>query len=169
MLHPNGAQIPNGKIQLELTDSKNISHLETLDLKNVSLTHLFTNVACGDVTVTATYIAEITEYSDTYSNSDNNTSNHSKPEIDSNAATSAPNVSVSQFTDLKNHWAKDDIQFVINKGLFKGVSENNFGVNISTNRAMFITILHRLAGTPKLDRLSSTDVKSGQYYSDAVA
>ena len=80
-----------------------------------------------------------------------------------------PSTPASKFTDITNHWAKEDIQFVVEKGLFNGVSETSFGVNQSTTRGMVVTVLHRLAGTPQLGTVSFSDVKSGLYYTDAVA
>ncbi len=69
-----------------------------------------------------------------------------------NDITQQPSIltpTISKFTDITNHWAKDDIQFVVDKGLFKGVSETFFGVNVSMTRGMFVTVLHRFAGTPQ--------------------
>ncbi len=82
---------------------------------------------------------------------------------------STPAPTISKFTDITNHWAKDDIQFVVEKGLFKGVSETIFGVKVSMTRRMFVTVLHRLAGTPQFGTASFSDVKDGLYYTDAVA
>ncbi|MEE1071971.1 MAG: S-layer homology domain-containing protein, partial [Cellulosilyticum sp.] len=78
-------------------------------------------------------------------------------------------ITIEKFTDIQNHWAKDDIQFVIEKGLFKGISETHFGVNQSMTRGMFVTVLHRLSGEPQVGKALFSDVKSNFYYADAVS
>ncbi len=100
-------------------------------------------------------------------NTENNTEN-SKPSVPSEEP-SAPGVTVSQFKDLTHHWAKDDIQFVLEKGLFKGLSTTHFGANATTDRGMFVTVLHRLAGSPQADGTKFSDVNKETYYADAVA
>ena len=50
------------------------------------------------------------------------------------------------FADTRNHWAKDEINFVASRELFKGVTEEHFGVERMMTRAMVNTVLARLAG-----------------------
>ena len=50
------------------------------------------------------------------------------------------------FIDTRNHWAKDEINFVASRELFKGVTEEHFGVERMMTRAMVNTVLARLAG-----------------------
>ena len=50
------------------------------------------------------------------------------------------------FIDTRNHWAKDEINFVASRELFKGVTEEYFGVERTMTRAMVNTVLARLAG-----------------------
>ena len=50
------------------------------------------------------------------------------------------------FIDTRNHWAKDEINFVASRELFKGVTEEHFGVERTMTRAMVNTVLARLAG-----------------------
>ena len=49
------------------------------------------------------------------------------------------------FTDIANHWAKEDIEFVVSRGLFRGTSETTFSPNTVMTRGMFVTVLGRLA------------------------
>ena len=54
---------------------------------------------------------------------------------------------LEQFKDIaEKHWAKESISYVVDKGLLKGVSEGSFAPNEDMTRAMFATVLHRLAG-----------------------
>lgn len=70
------------------------------------------------------------------------------------------------FTDIDDHWAKDDIQFMINRGLFSGTSKTIFSPNTAMTRGMFVTALGRLANADvsTYKQSSFTDVKSGAYY-----
>ena len=53
---------------------------------------------------------------------------------------------VPEFIDIDNHWAKDYIITVVRKGLFKGTSNFTFSPDLTTTRAMVVTVLGRLAG-----------------------
>jgi len=83
--------------------------------------------------------------------------------------TSAPSISISQFKDIGNHWAKSDIQFALDKGLFKGISDTEFGPNITTTRGMFVTVLYRYVGSPKIGTLTFADVNQDSYCANAIA
>ncbi|MDD3230392.1 MAG: InlB B-repeat-containing protein, partial [Oscillospiraceae bacterium] len=48
------------------------------------------------------------------------------------------------FTDIGSHWAKDYINFVIERELFAGTAENEFEPDIGMTRAMFATVIGRL-------------------------
>ena len=50
------------------------------------------------------------------------------------------------FIDTRNHWAKDEINFVASRELFKGVTEERFGVERTMTRAMVNIVLARLSG-----------------------
>ena len=52
----------------------------------------------------------------------------------------------SAFTDVSNHWAKDAIEYVTDKGLMNGTDNNQFSPNASTTRGMLMTVLARYAG-----------------------
>ena len=70
------------------------------------------------------------------------------------------------FTDIAGHWAKDDIQFVVNRGLLSGTSATTFSPNTAMTRGMFVTALGRLAGADVsgYKQSSFTDVKADAYY-----
>ncbi len=50
------------------------------------------------------------------------------------------------FTDTVGHWAKNDIDYVVRRGLLSGTSQTTFSPNAAITRAMFVTALGRLAG-----------------------
>jgi hypothetical protein len=66
------------------------------------------------------------------------------------------------FTDTVNHWAKDDIEFVVSLGLIRGISVFTFAPNTSVTRGTFLMALGKLSGADVSGyKVSSfTDVKS---------
>ena len=70
------------------------------------------------------------------------------------------------FTDISTHWAKEDIEFVVSRGLFSGTSNTTFSPNTAMTRGMFVTALGRLANADvsSYTKSSFTDVKSDAYY-----
>lgn len=70
------------------------------------------------------------------------------------------------FMDIEDHWAKENIAFVVERGLFSGTSDHTFSPNMTITRGMFVTVLGRLANADvSKHKLSSfTDVKSNAYY-----
>ncbi len=74
-----------------------------------------------------------------------------------------------KLTDVKNHWAKESIAYVIEKNLFKGISSTKFEPEADMTRSMVVTVLHRMAGTPSASASAAlSDVKSGAWYESAV-
>ncbi|MGI1660063.1 MAG: S-layer homology domain-containing protein [Desulfitobacterium sp.] len=69
------------------------------------------------------------------------------------------------FTDVGNHWAKNDIAFVTNRGLFSGTSTTKFSPNAAMTRGMFVTALGRLADADvsAYKQSSFTDVENNAH------
>ena len=55
---------------------------------------------------------------------------------------------LDNFTDVSNHWAHDSIEFVVEQGLFNGVTDTDFAPNANATRSMILTVLYRNAGEP---------------------
>lgn len=74
------------------------------------------------------------------------------------------------FTDVRiTDWFYDSVFYVVDRELMRGVSADRFVPGSYTTRGMVVTILHRLAGTPAPTKANTfTDVKSDQWYTDAV-
>ncbi len=73
------------------------------------------------------------------------------------------------FTDVGDHWAKDEIEFVYYEGLMNGMSETTFEPETTTSRAMLVTVLYRMAGEPEATGDNPfTDVKTNYWYTDAI-
>ncbi|MDO4793875.1 MAG: leucine-rich repeat protein [Filifactor alocis] len=90
------------------------------------------------------------------------------PEVSPQEGPSA--LSAENFGDVKNHWAKEAIDYVLRKGYFKGTSENTFSPNQSINRADFVTVLGRMSGADvnASKKQELRDVKQGMYYTSYI-
>ena len=84
---------------------------------------------------------------------------------------STPTEPEFPFKDITtDHPFYEDIQYVYEKGLMQGVSEDIFQSATTTTRGMIATILYRMEGEPAVKNASSfRDVADGMYYSKAVA
>lgn len=81
-------------------------------------------------------------------------------------------ANVEDFTDISSsHWAYKYVQAVVEHGLFEGTSDTTFSPETTMTRAMFVTVLARLAGVEVDDSVSTgfSDVPSGQWYTGSVA
>ena len=83
--------------------------------------------------------------------------------------TEAP-VSGLPFRDVKTaDWFYNDVKYVYEKGMMAGTAADVFAPNATTTRAMIVTILYRLEGSPAVTGTSAfVDVPAGQWYTDAV-
>ena len=74
------------------------------------------------------------------------------------------------FSDVsRGQWFYDYVAWAYNTGLMEGVSAGRFAPNSTTTRAMVVTIIYRLAGSPGVSGTSDfTDVPADAWYSDAV-
>lgn len=83
--------------------------------------------------------------------------------------TEAP-VSSLPFKDVKTaDWFYNDVKYVYDKGIMAGTAADVFAPNATTTRAMIVTILYRLEGSPAVTGTSAfVDVPAGQWYTDAV-
>lgn len=78
---------------------------------------------------------------------------------------------IIRFQDVHmNDWYAEAVQFVVDHGLFNGVSEREFSPTTPMNRAMLVTVLYRASGSPNVaDKTCPfNDVPLGEYFYDAV-
>lgn len=67
-------------------------------------------------------------------------------------------------------WYDEAVQYVYENGLMSGTGDGRFSPDVTTSRAMIVTILYRLEGSPAVTGGSAfTDVAAGTWYTDAVA
>lgn len=79
-------------------------------------------------------------------------------------------VSSLPFGDVKSgDWFYNDVKYVYEKGMMAGTAADVFAPNATTTRAMIVTILYRLEGSPAVTGTNAfVDVPTGQWYTDAV-
>ena len=80
-------------------------------------------------------------------------------------------VNAASFKDVKSSdWFYSSVNYVADKGIMQGTSSTKFSPKASLTRAMGVTLLYRVASSPSVSgiTLPFTEVKSGQWYTDAV-
>lgn len=79
-------------------------------------------------------------------------------------------ASGADFADVQpGDWFYDNVDYVAQKGLMNGVGDARFAPELPCDRAMFVTILHRLAGAPAGEAVGFSDVPGDSWYAAAVA
>ncbi len=75
-------------------------------------------------------------------------------------------VEEEAFADIKGHWAEETIRKAMEKGIMIGLSDTEFGPNEKMNRAMFVTVLGRIAeaGDDVAAEFPFSDVDGEAYY-----
>lgn len=63
----------------------------------------------------------------------------------------------------------DDVLYLFDKGIMIGVSDTEFGTDVTLNRAMVVTILWRMEGEPAVNYdMTFEDVEADQWYTEAI-
>lgn len=134
---------------------------------DVSSARLFSGVLSAKdvVQMYAEDTKDMTEDTSTGDPSGNNPSGNpsgNNPAGDPSKDSSAnPSGDISEiFSDVDGHWAETAIAYVVDKGLFNGVTVSTFEPDSTMTRGMFATVLWRLEGKP--------DVSSTQIFSDVA-
>jgi hypothetical protein len=79
-------------------------------------------------------------------------------------------VFITGFDDAAGHWGRDFIRALHAAGIVKGQTDTLFGSENTIIRADFVLMLHRAAGAPQVEGMSSfTDVAPEAYYAAAIA
>lgn len=93
-----------------------------------------------------------------------------EPETPAGSTVPAPEKPELPFNDIaESDWYFEDVRYAYENGLMIGTSDSEFTPEQLVNRAMLVTILWRLEGSPTVDATSDfTDVPDGEWYSEAV-
>ena len=75
------------------------------------------------------------------------------------------------FADVSSSdWFYNDVRYVYEKGIMDGTGADRFSPNAPLTRAMIVTILYRMAGSPAMSGASDfKDVDSNKWFAKAVA
>lgn len=155
------------KITLTITPDKGyvVDKIEIVDLEGDKIDakkvddedgkYTFRMANC-DVTVTVTFKEEgkTTEDTDKEEDKDDETTETTK----------------LNFTDVKeSDWFFKGVEYVVDKGIMSGVSENEFAPSGKLTRAMLVQMLYNMESRPACDAENAfMDVPVGQWYTDAV-
>lgn len=109
-----------------------------------------------DVTVTVTFKEEGKTTEDTDKEEDKDDESTETTELN--------------FTDVKeSDWFFKGVEYVVDKGVMSGVSENEFAPAGKLTRAMLVQMLYNMESRPACDAENAfMDVPVGQWYTDAV-
>jgi len=80
-------------------------------------------------------------------------------------------VYMNPFTDAQGQWYSDSVSYFYTQGVVNGTSDAEFSPDVPMTRAMFVTLLYRMAGSPAVSKESSDvflDCPADSWYSDAV-
>ena len=75
------------------------------------------------------------------------------------------------YSDLDpSGWYRQYVEYMLEKGYMNGMSESTFAPNGNVTRAQLVTILYRIAGSPRTTGMKNPfeDVKAGTWYTNAV-
>lgn len=80
-------------------------------------------------------------------------------------------VSAHPFADVPaGAWYAPYVEYVYENGLMNGTGAADFGPALTMNRAMVVTVLYRMAGSPEVSSAAPfTDVPKGAFYEKPVA
>ena len=84
------------------------------------------------------------------------------------AVTACPSAN---FADIQNAipLIHEAVDYMVGMGYMNGMDATHFGPNVELNRAMMVTILYRIAGSPAVEGAPAfTDVPAGQFYTEPV-
>ena len=80
------------------------------------------------------------------------------------------NCPSEKFVDIdQSQWYHEGIDYTLTEGLMSGTGDITFEPDSTTTRAMIVSVLYRLDGSPEVDQAGFTDVPEDAWYADAVA
>lgn len=149
---------------------------------NIKLSDVQTKASIKSLTDKKTHIINLGSYSDesgddpvipTPDPSDHDKPNPSPTPGKNTSASSGDNTTIKKtanpFRDVsESDWFYDYVTYAYEKGLMKGTEADLFEPETDVTRAMFVTVLHRMEGTPRVGTVNFDDVDGGEYYADGT-
>ncbi len=75
----------------------------------------------------------------------------------------------TSFSDIDGLWSEDSIKFVTGRKMFLGTGDGKFSPNATMSRAMFVTVLWRVAGSPEQSGSVPFSDVTADWCADAVS
>jgi len=115
-------------------------------------------------------LTEGVDYRAEYSNNDGaGTATVTVEGLGSYRGSDSASFTIHHFRDVSTaDWFFDPVRQAVQTGLMNGTTATSFEPNTETNRAMFATILYRMAGKPAVEDAKYNDVKKNDWFADAV-
>ncbi len=86
-----------------------------------------------------------------------------------NIETKLDDNKLKTFTDIKKHWAKDDIELLASKGIVKGIDDSLFSPDSYLKRAELLALVIRALNIDAVQYEDSfNDVESNSWYADVI-
>ena len=73
------------------------------------------------------------------------------------------------FSDIEGLWGEDDILFAARREMVNGTGDGKFSPQVTMSRAMFVTVLWRMSGSPAPAAEASFTDLTADWYREAVA
>ena len=70
--------------------------------------------------------------------------------------------------DISNHWAKEEIEYLLGKNIVSGYPDGSFKPDKSITRAEFIKIINNAFGYSEIGQVKFTDVKKADWFYDEI-
>ena len=115
---------------------------------------------------TVTFDGAVTDTTITLGGDNSYTTGHKA--VPSTGITVCPSA---QFADMAGaiDLIHEAVDYMVGNGYMNGMDASHFGPNLELNRAMMVTILYRIAGTPAASGTHTfVDVPAGQFYTEPV-
>ena len=75
----------------------------------------------------------------------------------------------AKFSDIEGLWGEEDIRFTAMRKVFNGTGDGMFSPNKTVTRAMFVTALWRMAGSPEPSGVAEFEDLKSDWYKKAVS
>ena len=78
------------------------------------------------------------------------------------------NFAFGQVTDISNHWAKEEIKYLIEKGIIHGYPDGTFRPEENISKVEFYKLVNELIGYKEKVDIEFDDVKDSDWFYDHV-
>jgi len=172
--------LPNPVLQPEQSRTISVNVNANLPVGTHNTTATITTVEGASATVELRFVVTAPQNNNNNNNNNNQgTWNNNRPSgniftrppLSNNQNNNAPTPMPQQFTDVSpSDWFAPYVLQAVSSGLLNGVGNGEFAPNAATTRAMFVTVLWRLAGSPNgYNGGDFSDVANDSWYSQAIA